>query len=400
MRTGAAAARHPDWREALAELTRQIPLPSGEGDVHLALLFASAEYRPEFPDLVARARQLTGARLLVGCSGRGVIGAGKEIEGEPALALLAFSLPQAELTAVHLTQEDLERCRTPQDWHRLTGVAPGGTSAWLLFADPFTMDAEALVDGLSAGYPGTPLAGGLASGDPRVRGTHLFLNGEVYDHGAVALALGGPYTVHTIVSQGAAPIGETWTITGARGHIIETIAQRPAYQVLVDTLRTLPAEMQRRVQRNLLVGLAMDERRSEFRRGDFLIRNLMGIDPERGALAVGALPRVGQTLQFQLRDPDAADEDLRELLERARKELGRRHPVGALLCSCNGRGVGLFGTPDHDARTLADLLGPIPVTGFFCNGEIGPVGERNFLHGFTASIALVVHEEPGQGQVQ
>jgi small ligand-binding sensory domain FIST len=400
MRTGAAAARHPDWREALAELTRQIPLPSGEEDVHLALLFASAEYRPEFPDLVARARQLTGARLLVGCSGRGVIGAGKEIEGEPALALLAFSLPQAELTAVHLTQEDLERCRTPQDWHRLTGVAPGGTSAWLLFAEPFTMDAETLVDGLSAGYPGTPLVGGLASGDPRVRGTHLFLNGEVYDHGAVALALGGPYTVRTIVSQGAAPIGETWAITGARGHIIETIAQRPAYQVLVDTLRALPAEMQQRVQRNLLVGLAMDERRSEFRRGDFLIRNLMGIDPERGALAVGALPRVGQTLQFQLRDPDAADEDLRELLGRAQKELGGRHPVGALLCSCNGRGVGLFGTPDHDARTLADLLGAIPVAGFFCNGEIGPVGERNFLHGFTASIALVIREEPGQGQVQ
>jgi len=399
MRTGAAIARHPDWREALAELTVQIPLLSGEDEVHLALLFASSEYRPEFPDLVARARQLTGARLLVGCSGHGVIGAGEEIEGEPALALLAFSLPGAELTAVHLTQEDLESCRTPQDWHRLTGVAPGGVSAWLLFADPFTMDAEALVDGLSAGYPGTPLVGGLASGDIRVRGTHVFLNGEVYDRGAVALALGGPYTVRTIVSQGAAPIGDTWTITGAQGNVIETIAQRPAYQVLVDTLRALPLEMQQRAQRNLLVGLAMDEHRGEFRRGDFLIRNLTGIDHERGTLAVGALPRVGQTLQFQLRDPDAADEDLRELLERARKELGARQPVGALLCSCNGRGVGLFGTPDHDARTLVDLLGPIPTTGFFCNGEIGPVGEQNFLHGFTASIALVIPEEPRQGEV-
>ncbi|MDP2674325.1 MAG: FIST N-terminal domain-containing protein [Dehalococcoidia bacterium] len=399
MRTGAAIARHPDWREALAELTGQIPLLSGEDEVHLALLFASSEYRLEFPDLVARAAECTGARLLVGCSGHGVIGAGKEIEGEPALALLAFSLPGAELTAVHLTQEDLERCRTPQDWHRLTGVAPGSTSAWLLFADPFTMDAEALVDGLSAGYPGTPLVGGLASGDVRVRGTHLFLNGEVYDRGAVALALSGPYAVRTIVSQGAAPIGDTWTITGAQGNVIETIAQRPAYQVLVDTLRALPLEMQQRAQRNLLVGLAMDEHRGEFRRGDFLIRNLTGIDHERGSLAVGALPRVGQTLQFQLRDPDAADEDLRELLERARKELGARQPVGALLCSCNGRGVGLFGTPDHDARTLVDLLGPIPTTGFFCNGEIGPVGEQNFLHGFTASIALVIPEEPGQGEV-
>ena len=399
MRTGAAVAQHPDWRDALTDLVGQIPLLAGEDEVHLALLFASSEYREEFPDLVTRARHLTGARLLVGCSGQGVIGAGREVEGEPALALLAFSLPEAELTAVHLTQEELESCRTPQDWHRLTAVAPDDASAWLLFADPFTMDAEALLDGLSAGYPGTPLVGGLASGDPRLRATHLFLNGEVYDRGAVALALGGPYTVRTIVSQGAAPIGETWTITGVQGHIIETIAQRPAYQVLVDTLRALPPAMQRRAQSNLLVGLAMDEHRGEFRRGDFLIRNLMGVDQESGALTVGALPRVGQTIQFQLRDPDAADEDLRELLEQARKELGARRPVGALLCSCNGRGIGLFGTPDHDARTLADLLGPIPVAGFFCNGEIGPVGAHNFLHGFTASIALVIPEETGRGQV-
>ena len=398
MRTGAAVAKHADWRDALADLIGQIPLLSGEHEVNLALLFASSEYREEFPDLVARARQLTGARLLVGCSGQGVIGAGREVEGEPALALLAFSLPGAELKAVHLTQEELESCRTPQDWHRLTGVAPEDASAWLLFADPFTLDAEALLDGLSAGYPGTPLVGGLASGDPRLRGTHLFLNGQVYDRGAVALSLGGPYAVRTIVSQGAAPIGDTWTITGAQGHIIETIAQRPAYQVLVDTLRALPPAVQRRAQGNLLVGLAMDEHRGEFRRGDFLIRNLMGVDQESGALTVGALPRVGQTIQFQLRDPDAADEDLRELLERARTELGPRRPVGALLCSCNGRGVGLFGTPDHDARTLVDLLGPIAVAGFFCNGEIGPVGEQNFLHGFTASIALVIPEEPSQGQ--
>ena len=399
MTAGAAVARHPDWREALADLIAQIPLLTGGDDVHLALLFASSAYREEFPDMVARAHQLTGARLLIGCSGQGVIGAGREVEGEPALALLAFSLPGAELTAVHFNQEDVERCRDPQDWHRLTGVEPESVSAWFLFADPFTMNTEALLDGLSAGYPGTPLVGGLASGDHRLRGTHVFFNGETYDHGAVALAISGPYTVRTIVSQGAAPIGETWTITGARGPIIETIAQRPAYQVLEDTVRALSPEMQQRAQRNLLVGLAMDEYQSEFRRGDFLIRNLTGIDRERGTLAVGALPRVGQTLQFQLRDPEAADEDLRELLGRAREELGGSEPVGALLCSCNGRGVGLFGEPDHDARTLADLLGPIAVAGFFCNGEIGPVGEQNFLHGFTASIALVIPDEPRQGQV-
>src|SRR3989442_3952511 len=291
MRTGAAIARHPDWRDALADLIGQIPLLSGEHEVHLAPLFGGAESRLEFPDLVARACQLPWARLLVGCSGQGVIGAGREIEGEPALALLAFSLPGAELTAVHLTQEDLELCHAPQDWHRLTGVAPGA-SVWLLFADPFTLDAEALVEGLSTTYPGMPLVGGLASGDSRLRGTHLFLNGEVYDRGAVALALGGPYTVSTIVSQGAAPIGETWAITGAQGNIIETIAQRPAYQVLVDTLRGLSPEMQRRAPRNPPVGPGVGEGPGEFRGGGFFNPKLVGVASDRGSLAVGARPQV------------------------------------------------------------------------------------------------------------
>jgi small ligand-binding sensory domain FIST len=232
----------------------------------------------------------------------------------------------------------------------------------------------------------------MASGDQDRRQTHLFLNGDVYDHGAVALALGGAYMVRTIVSQGATPIGEPWIITGAEGQVIHTIARRPAYEVLVETLRELPAEMQARARGNLLVGLAMDEYQQEFRRGDFLIRNLLGVDRDSGVLVVSALPGVGQTVQFQIRDAAAASEDLHAMLGAVTATQGEQ-PVAALLCACNGRGVGLFGTPGHDARTLAERLGPIPVVGLFCNGEIGPVGSRNFLHGFTASIALVVPRE-------
>jgi small ligand-binding sensory domain FIST len=212
----------------------------------------------------------------------------------------------------------------------------------------------------------------------------------VASDGAVAVALGGAYTVRTIVSQGAEPISEPWTITGADGHFIHSIGQRPAFEVLVNTLRSLPVEDQQRARRNLLIGLAMDEYRDEFRRGDFLIRNLVGADPKTGVLAVGAHPRVGQTIQFQLRDARAADEELCELLDRAKQGLAGSPPLAAILCACNGRGVGLFGEPDHDARAVAEALELSSVTGFFCNGEIGPVGTRNFLHGYTASIALIV----------
>lgn len=394
MRAAAAIAQHADWREALTDAVAQSALAPGESAaIDLVILFASADYAAEFPELLATAGRLTGAGVLIGCSGQGVIGLSREIEGRPALSLMCLSLPGAELQAFHISQSDLALCSEPQDWHGLTGVLPEDVNAWLALVDPFTLDAETLVDGLSAAYPGVPVIGGLASGDYRVRGTHVFLNDEAYNYGAILLAVGGPYTVRTIVSQGATPIGDTWIITSAHDNIIETIAQRPAYEVLVETFRQLPPDMQRRAQRNLLIGLAMDEYKDEFHRGDFLIRNLLGYDPESGALAVGALLRVGQTIQFQVRDPAAADDDLRELLSRAKGELGERAPGAALMFCCNGRGAGLFGMPDHDASAVASHLGAIPLAGFFCNGEIGPVGERTFLHGYTASIALILPRE-------
>jgi small ligand-binding sensory domain FIST len=235
-----------------------------------------------------------------------------------------------------------------------------------------------------------PLIGGLASGDYRRRATYVFLNDDVYPDGAVGVAIGGAYAVRTVVSQGAMPIGRPWTITEARGNHVLTIGMRPALDVLTETFEGLSPELQMRAQRNLLVGLAMDEYRDEFQRGDFLIRNLVAIDRESGAISIGAYPRIGQTIQFQLRDPVAADEELKEMLLRTQMELGDQQPVGALLCSCNGRGVGLFGEQDHDARALVERFGALPTAGFFCNGEIGPVGSKNFLHGFTASIALIV----------
>jgi len=390
-RAAAALAQGSDWESALEAVLRSARGVVDEpGGVDLALLFASAAYQDRLPDIVRRARSETGASVLAGCSGVGIIGQGREIEQDPAISLLSLSLPGAALRPVRVTQDLLKQSSAPADWHALAGVGPEAVNAWLLFCDPFQIDAEALVDSLSAAYPGKPLIGGLASGDPQARETFVFQDDQVFADGAVAVAVGGAYTVKTVVSQGAEPLGESWTITSARGNVIETIGQRPAFDVLVETMRALPADAQRRVQRNLLVGLAMDEYRDAFGRGDFLIRNLFGADPTSGGVAVGAEPKVGQTLQFQLRDARAADEELRDLLGQAKKALDGREPVAAVLCSCTGRGEGLFGEPDHDARALAELLDLTNVAGFFCNGEIGPVGSRNFLHGYTASIALFV----------
>lgn len=386
----AALVQDADWRRALEQAMQEVEEPSMGANPDLVFLFASFEYAPDFPELVASARRSLDGPILVGCSGWGIIGNGREVEGLPGLAILSLSLPGAVLRPSLLTGRSIAQCRTPVEWHDLTGIHPDDVNAWLLLADPFTIDGERLLQGLSEAYPGVPLIGGLASGEHNERKTRLFLDDEVYEEGAVLLAIGGGYRVQTVVSQGCTPIGQTWTITAADGHMIQSIAGRPAYEVLAETVRSLPATLQERARGNLFAGLAMDEYKDDFKQGDFLIRNLLGVEPEKKALIVGAETFVGQTLQFQLRDRVAADDELRTMLAAARGEMGERQPSAGLLFCCNGRGAGLFNEPDHDARAVEESFGPLPLAGFFCNGEIGPVGGRNFLHGYTASLALIV----------
>jgi small ligand-binding sensory domain FIST len=383
----AIVASH-DWHEALDKALGDASIAAPD----LLLLFAAWDYADDYASLAAEVKARTGATTLIGCSGQGIIGPGREIEDEPALALASFALPGAVLNSTRITAADVENRASMEDWEELFGLGRDEINALIVFTEPY-FNTEALLIALSGFFPGLPVVGGIASGDLRSGRSALFLEGEAFMDGAVAVALGGDYTIRTVVSQGAAPIGEPWTVTSATENVIETIGMMPAYTLLMDTLMALPPDQLLRARSNLLVGLAMDEYKDVFRRGDFLIRNLLGGDSELGQLAINAYPRVGQTIQFQMRDAKAADEDLRELLEGFKAELGDQTPVGALLCACNGRGAGLFGAPNHDALAVADRLGEVPLAGFFCNGEIGPVGPRTFLHGFTASLGFIVRKE-------
>jgi small ligand-binding sensory domain FIST len=291
---------------------------------------------------------------------------------------------------VHFTQAELEEAETPEFWHAKTGIPPAQTNGWLAFVDPFHLDGEAWLRSWNAAYQPRPILGGLASGEFTEQLTQVYLNGEVFEEGGVALSVGGGIKLASVISQGCTPIGETWTLTKVEQNLIHQIGNRPAYEVLAETFNHLPVAEQQKSRGNLFVGLAMNEYLEEFHRGDFLVRNLLGADPQSGVVAIGALPRIGQTIQFQRRDAAAATEDMHELLARARRKIGAAKIYGGCLCSCNGRGQGLFGTPDHDAKMVQEELGPMGLAGFFCNGEIGPVGEKNFLHGYTASLALFV----------
>jgi small ligand-binding sensory domain FIST len=368
-----------DARAALGQALDGALAPLRGEAPDLVVLFASPAYGESYAEILAEVARRSGARHIVGCSASAVIEGQREVEDQAAISAMAVRLPTGSLLSVrHMISDEVADTSA-------VDMLAADCKGVLVLADPFSTDVAELVGALERDYPSVPIMGGLATGDSSVRETFLFCDERVVSEGAVVVGLGGAACVRPVVSQGCEPIGEPWTITDAERNIVKTIGGRPAYQVLVDTVQRLDRDRQQRVNGNLLVGLAMDEYRDEFKRGDFLIRNLMGVDQSSGAIAIAALAQVGQTIQFQIRDARAADEELRAMLGAVSDA-----PAGAaLLFACNGRGVGLFGAADHDARTVRELLGPLPLAGLFCNGEIGPVGKRTFVHGFTASLALI-----------
>lgn len=360
------------------------------GRVTLGLVFLTPRFFPQAKQILEILRVHAQVPLLVGCSSQGLIAGSEEIEAEAGLALGLYSLPGAELSAHYFTQQQIEAAEGQGYWQEQTGIKSDATNGWLAFLDPFHMDSEGWLRSWGAAYAPAPVLGGLASGDFTEQLTQVYLNGEVYEEGGVAVSIGGAVELASVISQGCTPIGDTWTLTRVEKNFIQQIGNRPAYEVLAETVQALSEEDQKKARGNLFIGLVVNEYLDEFHRGDFLIRNLLGGDPQSGVLAVGALPRPGQTIQFQRRDAAAANEDMAELLERATQNLAGRTIYGACLCSCNGRGQTFFKQPNHDAALVQDRLGPFGLTGFFCNGEIGPIGKKSFLHGYTASVALFV----------
>jgi small ligand-binding sensory domain FIST len=338
------------------------------------------------PELLAR--EFPGA-LVVGCSAGGVIGGGREVEHRPAVSLTAAALPGVALHPFHLESGDLPADDEPQaSWEKTFGASALATPHFLVFPDPLTFDADRCLRGLDLHFPESTKLGGLASGGGRGGGNDLFLGGAIHRSGAVGVALSGDLSVDTIVAQGCRPIGDPMFVTRARENLLLDLDGQPARQVVQALYATLPAADQSLFRQSLLLGVVMRERQSEYRAGDFLIRNLLGVEQQTGALVTGALLTTNQVVQFHLRDAQTSADDLEGLLARYRGGKDDPHPSGSLLFSCLGRGEHLYGRPDHDSDLFRRHLGEVPLGGFFCNGEIGQVQGQTFVHGYTSSFGL------------
>jgi len=388
MRWASTLSRRPDAAAALAEASAELEARLGGAAPDLLLAFASPHHTQDLEAVGALAARRHPRALVAGCSGRGVIGDAHEAEEGPALSLTGAVLPGVSRRGVHLEMASLPDPETgPEAWRELAGVDPRSGPKLLLLADPFTIDADLLVRGLDRAYPGAPKFGGLASGGAAAGDHRLLLGGTAHRGGAVVVALSGALEVETVVAQGCRPVGEPMLVTRCRGGVLLELDRGPPLQVLAEIYRSLGPRDRELMQHSLFLGLDMREERVEYDPGELLVRNIVGADPSTGAIAVGAQLHPVQAVQFVLRDARAAEADLARALD-GRRRAGSRPPAGALLFSCTGRGAGLFGRPDHDTGLFEEKLGPAPLGGFFCNGEIGPVGGTTFLHGYTSAFAL------------
>jgi len=389
----AALSEHPLTAHAAGEVTGAVLEALGERP-DLALVFVTPPHAGALEDVVRTVQEVLHPLVAVGAAAESVVGPHREVEGTAAVALFAGRV--GPVVGAHLEVDG----RGPDDDVRVRGwpALPFDPQALLVVADPFTFPVEGFLEWVAQRHPGLPVVGGMASAARGRGGNRLALGPEVRTTGAVAVVLGPGAELVPVVSQGCRPFGRPMVVTAARGNLIVELAGRPALDQLVNhARRSLGEGDSDALQRGgLHVGRVLDEHRDRFGPGDFLVRNVLGADRSTGAIAVGDEMPVGTTVQFHLRDAAGADADLRALL-------GHRRADAALVFTCNGRGTRLFGRPHHDVGVVAELLGPVPVAGFFAAGELGPVGGRNLLHGFTASVALLrdrrppVVADPGEG---
>ena len=374
--------------DALEEACRDVSAGLAGRSADLAFVFFSPDHSDSAELIVSTIRERLRPTVLLGCSAESVIGGAQEVEGRPALCLWVGHLPGATLTPFHLEYVEAG------DGVRIAGwpdTMPGleHNPSFLVLAEPFTTTpAEAFLKDLETRYPGAAAIGGMASGAQEPGANRLIFNDTVVDSGVIGVAVTGAVGIRTVVSQGCRQIGDRFMITQAEQNVIHELSGKPALDRLREAFSLLSPAEQRQAERALHLGIVIDEHKDHFERGDFLIRNLVGVDQKTGSLAVADYVRVGQTVQFQIRDVASASEDLRALLTGERAAPSAGTPIGALLFSCNGRGQRFFRIPHHDVTAVREQMGGIPVGGFFAMGEIGPVGGNNFLHGYTASIAL------------
>ena len=387
MKWASAISESENVEKAVSECAESIKSIVGNSP-DLVFVFPSFNFSGQFKDISNALSKHFENSVIMGCSGNGVIGAGREVEHTPGFAMCAAELPEVEITPFHISDSDLpDGDDPPNKWENVLGVSRESRPNFVLLADPFSVRGENLLMGMDYAYPDCKIVGGLASGGTQPGSNALYLNNITYDHGIAGVALSGNIEINTIVAQGCKPIGSLSRITKCERNILQELDGRSPFDILGETYNDLNEADQKLFQNSLFLGVVMDPFESSPGIGDFLIRNIVGANPDAGQLAVGQMLREGQLVQFHLRDAQTSTENLSNMLDEY-ESTPFGPETGALMFSCLGRGKYLYEEPDHDTDLFREKIGDLPLTGFFCNGEIGPVSGSTFLHGYTSSFGI------------
>jgi small ligand-binding sensory domain FIST len=389
MKWTSALSEQPVLEDAIAECGVAIKNSVGDESLDLAVAFISPHYEESYERVAGLMAETLGAKHVFGCSGGGVIGNGMEVEQRAGISITAAVLPNVDINPFHLQVDRLPDLDAgPDKWETLIGVTADKDPHFVMLADPYSFPVQDLLVGMDYAYPGATKIGGLASGASQQGGNALFLDEQVLRTGAIGLALDGNITVDTVVAQGCRPIGSPMRISKSDRNMLLELEGEVPMAVLRNLYQEVPKRDQELLGHSLFLGVVMDELIDSPVQGDFLIRNVVGMDQSTGGLAIGEMLNEGQLVQFHLRDAETSTDDLQAVLDRYAVEHRENDIPGALLFSCLGRGQFLFGKPNHDTDLFREKLGDVPLGGFFCNGEIGPVSGTTFLHGYTSSFGL------------
>jgi small ligand-binding sensory domain FIST len=371
-----------DPRAGALEAAAAVATQLGDAAIDLAVVFASGGHLAAPQATIEGVHEALAPDVLIGCGAGGIVGGGREIESGTAVTVWAASFDDGVVSTFHAEVHEVD------DGVAIRGLPDlSGAGGAILLPDPYSFPTDAVLSELHDRSPGVPVLGGVSSARTLRGEAALFLGEEVVPGGAVGLRFDG-IELLPCVSQGATPIGPELTITAGEGRIIHELAGRPALAALRSVIEELGDDDRRILSEGMLLGIVVERGRPDYLHGDFLVRSVLGGDPETGTIAVGAPISEGQVVRVHARDAASADRDLHDALGLRRQALGSDRPAGALMFTCNGRGRGMFGVPDHDATALTAELGSIPTAGFFAAGEIGPVGGESFLHSFTATVAV------------
>jgi small ligand-binding sensory domain FIST len=385
-----SATTDESYKEVVAALAQSLidRLDGKKPDFLIA--FISPDYKKHFDGVVAELNNLLTPEAFIGCTAGGLIGDGQELEQQSAISLTGAVLPDVKVGAFHVTNDFMPDMDDPPDsWEKLLEISASDNPSFVMVCDPFSFNIENFVQGLDYAYPKCVKIGGLASGGHKAGENRMIVNDRVYRAGLAGVYFSGNIAVDSVVAQGCRLIGKLHHVTKCDANLLYELDGKPAFMVLKEAIDTLSERDQKLAREAIFLGVAMDEFKEKLGEGDFLIRNIYGIEPMSGALLVGEQLRPERTVQFHLRDAASSADDLRSMLKRYTADYKKaREAAGALLFSCLGRGQYLYGRPNHDSEMFSEYVGEIPLGGFFCNGEIGPVGANTYLHGYTSSFGI------------